>query len=366
MKNASRKLLKPKNLRKDNYITFSPSNDECSYNNITKNKQNYILNNNDNNSSSFDNKIIKDEKQINKNEKLDPRLQLAFKYLNIEKILPIFSNKNINFTDLLLLSRNDLIDLGLSMIDRNRILYFSSQFLKFGKNYTIDEINLFFQINQNLYNNNMTKNNNNNNKDNNNCIINSENLSNRNNKNKKNENELFYYSNGFESNNVNINNDNEKDSQQEIDYCNVFPGDRLSQSRTNTSSKNNINTSLNKKNYFRKYQELTQEVDKYMSKFNVYKQNWFDSRKKYDNIMSSYLFRGKSIKTNKNYKKIKKKNNNYSENKIRNKNSINEKESFDKLKLLKERKDELKKKLEKIEDKSNQKKILINYLDENS
>ena len=226
MKNASRKILKPKNLRKDNYITFSPSNDECSYNNTTNNKQNNLFNNNNN---SLENKII------NKNENLDPRLQLAFKYLNIEKILPIFSNKNINFTDLLLLSRNDLIDLGLSMIDRNRILYFSNQFLKFGKNYTIDEINLFFKINQNLYNNNMTKNknnNNNNNKDNNNCIINSEsNRNNKNKKNEKNENELYYYSNGFESNNININNDNdnERDSQQEIDYCNVFPGDRLSQ-----------------------------------------------------------------------------------------------------------------------------------------
>ena len=362
MKNASRKLLKPKNLSKDNYISFSPSNHEYSYNNNINNKQNYLLNNN----KIFDNEIIRDKKQLNKNENLDPRLRLTFKYLNIEKILPIFYNKNINFTDLLLLSRNDLIDLGLPMIDRNRILYFSHQFLKFGKKYTIDEINSFFQIYKNLYNNNITKNksNDNQNKDNNNCIINSENLSNKN-KNKKNENELFYYSNGFESNNININNDNEKDSQQEIDYCNVFPGDRLSQSRTNTSSKNNFNTSLNNKNYFRKYQELTQEVDKYMSKFNEYKQNWFDSRKKYDNIINSYLFRGKTpIKTNKNYKRNKKKNN-YSENKIRIKKEINEKESFDKLKLLKERKDELKKQLEKIEDKNNQNKILINYLDEN-
>ena len=313
MKNASRKLLKPKNLRKDNYITFSPSNHDYSYNNNINNKQNNLLNNN----NVYDNQIIKDKKQFNKIVDLDPRLRLTFKYLNIEKILPIFLNNNINFTDLLLLSRSDLIDLGLSMIDRNRILYFNHKFIKFGKNYSIDEINLFFQINKNLYNNTMIKNNNkinnNSNKDNNSCNTNLENLSNRNNKNKKNEkneNELYYYSNGFESNNININNDNDKDSQQEIDYCNVFPGDRLSQSRTNTSSKNNVNISLNNKNYFRKYQELTQEVDKYMSKFNVYKQNWFDSRKKYDNIMSSYLFRGKSIKTIQNYKKNKK-NKNY-------------------------------------------------------
>ena len=40
-------------------------------------------------------------------------------------------------------------------------------------------------------------------------------------------------------------------------------------------------------------------------------------------------------------------------------------ESIEKLKLLKERKEELKKQLEKINDKSNHKKMIINYLDEN-
>ena len=171
MKNASRELLNQKKNNKDNLFTFGPSKNQSLYNNSINNKQNNLLNNDNN----IEKKIIKNKNQFNNNPGVDPRLQLTFKYLDIEKILPIFYSNNINFSDLLLLSRKDLINLGLSMIDRNRILYFSNQFLKFGKNYTIDEINLFFKINQNLYNNNMTKNknnNNNNNKDNNNCIIN--------------------------------------------------------------------------------------------------------------------------------------------------------------------------------------------------
>ena len=362
MKNASRELLNQKKNNKDNLFTFGPSKNQSLYNNSINNKQNNLLNNDNN----IEKKIIKNKNQFNNNPGVDPRLQLTFKYLDIEKILPIFYSNNINFSDLLLLSRKDLINLGLSMIDRNRILYFSKHFLKFGKTYTIEEINLFFQINKNLYTktmaNNAISNNKNINSENNSNKTNINNINNINNKNKKNENELFYYSNGFESNNINkISNDNEKDSQEEIDCCNIFSGERLSQSRTNTSSKNNINTSTNKAKYFIKYQELTQEVDNYMNKFNEYKQCWLDSKKKYDNLMSSHLMRGKTAKNKKNKKNY----NNCSSDKIGKNKSIMEMESIEKLKLLKERKEELKKQLEKINDKSNHKKMIINYLDEN-
>ena len=402
MKNAYGKYLDQNKKSYTNCIIFSPSKDDCfGISNINNKKQNHSIsidNNPKNNNIKSNiqiNNNFNETKNINRNN-TDPRIELVFKYLSIEKNLPIFINNNINFTDLLVLSRNDLIDLGLSMIDRNRILYFSQQFLKYAKNYSINEINSFFQENKNLYDNTIS---NNTNRDKN---INNSNNSNNNNNNKyfeyntqrynnnrknENENQLLVCSNGFESNNNKKSNNNkndvinnytyknidkdkdkERDSQQELDYCNIFPAGCISQSRTNTSSKNNNNSLYNKVDYFSKYQELTQEVDNYMFKFNEYKQNWNNSKKKYDNLMNSYLVRGKSStnKKNKNKKKIKNAKNWSHNDKIGDKKSVNiNKESLEKLKKLKERKEELKKQLEKIKDKSNHKKMIINYIDEN-
>jgi hypothetical protein len=402
MKNAYGKYLDQNKKSYTNCIIFSPSKDDCfGISNINNKKQNHSIsidNNPKNNNIKSNiqiNNNFNETKNINRNN-TDPRIELVFKYLSIEKNLPIFINNNINFTDLLVLSRNDLIDLGLSMIDRNRILYFSQQFLKYAKNYSIKEINSFFQENKNLYDNTIS---NNTNRDKN---INNSNNSNNNNNNKyfeyntqrynnkqknENENQLLVCSNGFESNNNKKSNNNkndvinnytyknidkdkdkERDSQQELDYCNIFPAGCISQSRTNTSSKNNNNSLYNKVDYFSKYQELTQEVDNYMFKFNEYKQNWNNSKKKYDNLMNSYLVRGKSStnKKNKKNKKIKNAKNWSHNDKIRDKKSVNiNKESLEKLKKLKERKEELKKQLEKIKDKSNHKKMIINYIDEN-
>ncbi len=404
MKNAYGKYLNQNKKSYNNYIIFSPTKDDCfGFSNINNKKQNNSMNID----NGLTNNNIKDNKQINNNLNemqninrniFDPRLELVFKYLSIENNLPIFINNNINFNDLLILTRKDLIDLGLSMIDRNRILYFSQQFIKYAKNYSLNEINSFFQENKNLYdrtisnntsniNNSKTNNNNNNNKY-------SEYKPQVYKNNPKNENKILLYSNGFDSNYNNKNNNNynnnnrndvinnyknmdkekekERDSQQEIDYCNMFPAGCISQSRTNTSSKKNNNSVCNKVDYFTKYQELTQEVENYMFKFNEYKQNWNDSKKKYDTFMNSYLVRGKlsENKKNRNKKKIKNTKNwshNPHNDKKRDKNisSNNDRESLEKLQKLKERKEELKKQLEKIRDKSNHKKMIINYLDEN-
>lgn len=294
---------------------------------------NYILNNRKSINNTNEN-----AKNINNNtnNNIDPRIQLIIKYLDIGKITPLLNN--INFNDLLLLSRNDLVNLGLPILERNRILNFSQQFLKYTNNYSIEEINSFFQNNQNLYNKpplNIKEN--------------------------KNEKAQLYYSNGFESNNIYNNLNKERDSEQELDYCNIVQGGRMSRTRTNaSSSKNNI--SSNKTDFFTKYRELTQEVDNYMNKFKEYKQNWFDSKKKYDNLMNSYMIRGKSTSNKKNQNNIGK---NVSHNKMRDNKSNMDKESLEKLKILKVRKDELKKQLEKIRDKSNHKKMIIKYLDEN-
>ena len=99
------------------------------------------------------NKNSKTIKEYNNNineSGVDPRLELTLNYLDIISTLPTFITNNIFFNDLLLLSKNDLIELGFSLVERNRILYFSQEFKKFGKKYNIQEINNFFDEFQNL------------------------------------------------------------------------------------------------------------------------------------------------------------------------------------------------------------------------
>ena len=308
-----------KNIGNKEYNQNAPKNDNMEKNKIkTQNIFNRNINNNDNLNSVRNN--------------IDERMKLVFYYLNIENILQVFISNNITFNDLLMLSREDLIDLGIPMLERNRIIHFIQSYIKESKNYSINEINSFFQKNTNL-----------------NLLSQSKKIK-----------------NDFENNNDNnINNKlKERDSQQEGDFCNIYPLGHMSHSRTNTSSKNNINTVSNKNNFFWKYKELSQQVDNYMNRFNEYKQNWGDSKRKYDNLMNSYLIRDK---TNINKKLKKKEINNPSQNKkdkYKSKPKL-DKKSLEKLKKLKERKEELRKKLEKVKEKSNHKKMIIKYLDEN-
>ena len=109
-------------------------------------------------------KNIKDHQNTNIiNQINDPRLELTLKYLDINSTLPTFITNNISFNDLLLLSKNDLVELGFSLVERNRILHFSQEFKNFGKKYNIEEINKFFDIFHNLNMRLIAINNNNNN-----------------------------------------------------------------------------------------------------------------------------------------------------------------------------------------------------------
>ena len=372
MKNSFKKIQSQNKYNKNNII-YPPQDNSQKKNNIQTNpKRNYSLNdqNNNKNSQNQSKKGLNKNNEKNQNTYYDPRLKLTFTYLDIESILPIFINNNITFNDLLLLSRSDLIELGLSMIERNRILHFSQQFIKYGKAYTINEISSFFEENKNVYCNTISNTSNN---INNNINIYSNYSNNFSQKNaiesNPAQNNILSYSNGFESkNNYNIFNSNDKekekdkdkDSQQELDFCNIIPG-HISQSKTNTSSKNNNNSPSSGQDFFLKYQELTQEVDNYLNKFNEYKQSWYDSKKKYDNLMNSYLIKSKPAVVKKNNKQQK----NKSQINMNKNNPEMNKDSYERLKSLKERKEELKKQIEKINDKSNHKKMIIKYLEEN-
>ena len=400
-----------------------------------------IYNQNDQNYPQFKNTNIN-----NNSPEIDPRLKLTLNYLDINSTLPTFVSNNISFNDLLLLSRRDLVELGFSMVERNRILYFSQQFIQFGEKYTIEEINSFFRAFKNLnlkflsanryqpiemednldYNTKRTNFNstqpdfqmlsnkdqksneeiNINNNIQNSSPIDFSNPSNNiiNQKNLYSNEKYFSFKNNDNDKNIinNINNNDIKSnnfpkpkdffiSNDNVSNCtsnytnkqscskrnliNDSLTQHLNQSRLNTLSKNLLATSTNSNNLFQKYQELTEEVNNYMNKYNAYKQNWVGAQKKYQNFTNVKPSSKKSgnitnvntnSSANNNDKKIKivrknsqKKNNN----KIIN-NNEDEIDPIEKLKILKEKKEELQKQLMKVNDKSNQRKMIIKYLEE--
>ena len=127
---------------------------------------------NDSFGHSMQNKNTLNNKEYNKNiinkANIDPRLEVTLSYLDINSTLPTFITNNISFNDLLLLSKKDLIELGFSLVERNRILHFSQEYKRYGKKYNIQEINNFFDEFQNLNMKSVSMNNTNNNYSNNN------------------------------------------------------------------------------------------------------------------------------------------------------------------------------------------------------
>ena len=94
--------------------------------------KNYVLTNltNDENQNE---KLINNYDNVNNKINVDPRLELALQYLDIVHTLEIFVNNYISFNDLLLLSKKDLIELGFSLVERNRIFNFAQEYKNFAK-----------------------------------------------------------------------------------------------------------------------------------------------------------------------------------------------------------------------------------------
>ena len=87
-------------------------------------------------------------KSINKENNEDDRLMYILITLGLGNLIQIFNDKNISFTDLLLLSKESLKNLGLEMYQRNRIYNFSTAFNRNAKTYSIREISEFFDANK--------------------------------------------------------------------------------------------------------------------------------------------------------------------------------------------------------------------------
>jgi hypothetical protein len=165
----------------------------------------------------------------------DDRLTYTLITLDLGNLIHIFEDNSISFVDMLLLTKEDLIELQLEIFQRNRILNFSKLFTKYAKNYSIQEISDFFTFNKQFIFNSIIYD-----------KVSSSNINNEfqnemNNPGVNNENN---YNMAFEENN----NDN-----PEVNYLNTEP-----------NSKVNINNNMNNNNFL-----MTQKLNNRNYKGNI-------------------------------------------------------------------------------------------------
>ena len=159
----------------------------------------------------------------------DDRLTYTLITLDLGNLIHIFEDNNISFVDMLLLTKEDLIELQLEIFQRNRIINFSKLFTKYAKNYSIQEISDFFTFNKQFIFNPIIYD-----------KVSSSNINN------DFQNEL---------NNTNINNDNMNNlayesNNPETNYINTEPNNR----NNNTISSNNPNFIFNQSTTNKNYQ----------------------------------------------------------------------------------------------------------------
>ena len=208
---------------------------EQNYNNeiiSNKNEQDYQEENKNTNEYLTNQEEINNE-QIeeaeSEGEDDDDRLTYTLITLDLGNLIHIFEDNNISFVDMLLLTKEDLIELQLEIFQRNRIINFSKLFTKYAKNYSIQEISDFFTFNKQFIFNPIIYD-----------KVSSSNINN------DFQNEL---------NNTNINNDNMNNlayesNNPETNYINTEPNNR----NNNTISANNPNFIFNQSTTNKNYQ----------------------------------------------------------------------------------------------------------------
>ena len=251
---------------------------EPNYNNeiiSNKNEQDY-QEENKNTNEFITNQEVNDNDQIeeveNEGEDDDDRLTYTLITLDLGNLIHIFEDNNISFVDMLLLTKEDLIELQLEIFQRNRILNFSRLFTKYAKNYSIQEISDFFSFNKQfifnsiIYDKVSSSN------------INNEfpnEMNNTNNNNNDNINNIPYEFNNPETNYINTEPNNKNKNLIDNNNANIF----FNQSTTNKNYQNkmkNINPILKPK--IKEQQTLSQNTNE-NGAFNSKIQNKFASQK---------------------------------------------------------------------------------------
>ena len=129
-------------------------------NNSNNNQENDLENNNtekiiiNKNNENYEQEPIINEDNNNITENIgyeDIRLNYVMTKLGLESLLPIFEQYHMSFNDILFLTKDDLNELGLKIFQKNRLISFVEEYSAKAKNYTLEEIETFFEENK-IYN----------------------------------------------------------------------------------------------------------------------------------------------------------------------------------------------------------------------
>lgn len=129
-------------------------------NNNMNNKDNYLENKNteqiiiNNKDENYEQEPVINEQNNNIEENNgyeDARLNYVMSKLGLEAIIPIFEQYHMSFNDILFLTKDDLNELGLKIYQKNRLISFIEEYSSKAKNYTLEEIQIFFEENK-IYN----------------------------------------------------------------------------------------------------------------------------------------------------------------------------------------------------------------------
>jgi len=230
--------------------------------NFNNNKVQEYLDDNKNNNDFIQNQEEIDNEQNEEvegeveGEDDDDRLTYTLITLDLGNLIHIFEDNNISFVDMLLLTKEDLIELQLEIFQRNRILNFSKLFTKYAKNYSIQEISDFFTFNKQFIFNSIIYD-----------KVSSSNLNN----------ELQNEINNSGNNNENNNPIFDSNNIQEVNYLNTEPN----------TNRNNMNNNNN--NFL-----MTQKINNKNNKGNMKNNNPFLNTKNKDNQISSQNSNGAS------------------------------------------------------------------------
>ena len=201
-----------------------PNHDSNKVNNISDIYADININNH--NFQNDEEQEIENNENEEEEEDEDDRLIYTLITLDLGNLIHIFEENNISFIDMLLLTKEDLKELQLSLYQRNRIYHFSLLFNKYAKNYSIGEISDFFSFNKQFIFNS--------------SIYDRVNVSVQN-INIENENNNYIQ----DENNLEMGNDNFLDNQN---YYNGGIGINNNNDNNNIYNKKNINTDKNKNN----------------------------------------------------------------------------------------------------------------------
>ena len=113
------------------------------------NFQNFIQNiNNINNNENYDNY------NNNYNNAYDKKMIFILSSLDLDNIINKFNYNCINFNDLFLLTKQDLIEMKIPIGQRNRLMHFLDNYKIYAKNYDFNEIKKYLDMYKNIYANN--------------------------------------------------------------------------------------------------------------------------------------------------------------------------------------------------------------------